>query len=516
MTWIALKRWTPLLLLAAAACDGDPVSAGLDSTGEASTGEDSDQPVDQPISTSGGMTTGDVPGNPSTTEPGLDTDPDTDGDTDTDTDDVPEPVCGNGVMEPGESCDGTDIPEWEDVSGCEFVTGVYEARGSLSCNDDCTINSDDCNWCGDEVTQFDDESCDGDAEVVNEDGQPVTCEDVLGPGHVGTITCAYNCVYSTDDCVPLCGNGELDDGEACDGEMFAAGAPPLCASELGDGYEGLVSCDDDCQLETTGCESLCGNGEIDPGEDCDAFSLQGATCLDFGDAQGVLGCTDTCTYDTQDCTCGNGLIDGDEACDGLAVGTTCDDLVPGAPGAPTCNADCTLDPGPCGVDSDGTLVISELMPAPLGAPLFQAGEWIELHNSHPTETASLAGCALMGTSALETGPLPGVSIPPGGYATLGYGTPDDLGFTPDGALPPASFFFNDGDLVRLECAGILVDEIEYEDGAPWPGIEPGRSIVLEADALDTESNDAGSAWCPATQSYAKGYFGTPGSAGGCD
>lgn len=500
MTWIALKRWTPLLLLAVAACDGDPVSAGSDSTGESSTGDDSDQPVDQPISTTGGVTTGDVPSDPSATEPGLDTDTDTDGE--------PDPVCGNDVMEPGESCDGSDIPEWEDLeSPCEAVVQGSDVRGNISCNGDCTLDTDGCTWCGDGVVQSGHEACESDVEVE------ATCDDVLGPGFAGVVTCDGSCGYNTDACTFLCGNGVLDEGEVCDGEAFEAGDAPLCVSELGDAYEGAVSCDDDCQLDTSPCQTVCGNGQIDPGEDCDTDALEGLTCFDFGDLGGPLGCTDTCTFDTQACACGNGLIDDGEVCDGLAVGTTCDDVVPGTPGAPTCNDNCTLDLDPCGVAGFGTLVISELMPRPLADPLFQEGEWIELHNSHPTETASLASCSLMGATALEQGPLPALDIPPGGYVTLGSG---DLGFTPDGAVPPASSFFNDGDLVRLECAGILVDEIEYDDEAPWPAIEVGRSIVLRADALDTESNDIGPSWCAATQSYAEGQFGTPGSAGGCD
>ncbi len=56
----------------------------------------------------------------------------------------------------------------------------------------------------------------------------------------------------------------------------------------------------------TGCSaapSTCGNGTIDPGEDCDGEDLGGATCQDLGFDGGQLACSpNTCTYDTSGCT----------------------------------------------------------------------------------------------------------------------------------------------------------------------------------------------------------------------
>jgi len=44
-----------------------------------------------------------------------------------------------------------------------------------------------------------------------------------------------------------CGNGTVDDGEACDGEAFAAGMG-MCASG-----SGTVMCTSSCSLDTSGC-----------------------------------------------------------------------------------------------------------------------------------------------------------------------------------------------------------------------------------------------------------------------
>ncbi len=47
----------------------------------------------------------------------------------------------------------------------------------------------------------------------------------------------------------------------------------------------------------------CGNGVVDPGEQCDMLDLQGFSCLDLGLGDGELACAaGTCTFDTSDCT----------------------------------------------------------------------------------------------------------------------------------------------------------------------------------------------------------------------
>jgi subtilisin-like proprotein convertase family protein len=116
----------------------------------------------------------------------------------------------------------------------------------------------------------------------------------------------------------LCGNGEIDDGEECDGDALG-GAD--CESEGFD--QGTISCDA-CALDTTACVLLtCGNGALDGKELCDGGTLDGADCVSEGFALGgELACASSCAdYDTSGCIvsdCGNDIIEGPEVCDGVA------------------------------------------------------------------------------------------------------------------------------------------------------------------------------------------------------
>ena len=52
--------------------------------------------------------------------------------------------------------------------------------------------------------------------------------------------------------------------------------------------------------------SLCGNGVIDQGEECDGSNLTGQTCLSRGYTGGTLSCNSNCTINTSACTSGGG------------------------------------------------------------------------------------------------------------------------------------------------------------------------------------------------------------------
>lgn len=66
---------------------------------------------------------------------------------------------------------------------------------------------------------------------------------------------------------------------------------------------------------------MCGDGIIDPGEDCDGSDLAMATCQSLGFDTGSLSCGTECRFATSLCTkrCGNGAIDVAETCDGTLV-----------------------------------------------------------------------------------------------------------------------------------------------------------------------------------------------------
>jgi hypothetical protein len=53
-------------------------------------------------------------------------------------------------------------------------------------------------------------------------------------------------------------------------------------------------------------QSLCGNGSIDSGEQCDGSNLGGQTCVSRGYAGGTLTCNSNCAFNTSACASGGG------------------------------------------------------------------------------------------------------------------------------------------------------------------------------------------------------------------
>jgi hypothetical protein len=104
---------------------------------------------------------------------------------------------------------------------------------------------------------------------------------------------------------PGCGNGAVEPGEQCDG----ADLQGFDCALLGLGG-GVLACDPVmCTFDTSGCMPIgnCGNGVIDPGEQCDGADLQGFDCFSLGLGGGVLACDPVmCTFDTSMCMGGGG------------------------------------------------------------------------------------------------------------------------------------------------------------------------------------------------------------------
>lgn len=148
-------------------------------------------------------------------------------------------------------------------------------------------------------------------------------------------------VVSTD----LCGDGFIDPGEQCDGADLNGQS---CESL---GYyivTGQLACTATCQYDTTACGHRCGDGLLDVQEDCDD-----------GDGEDGDGCSArcrveegwTCTEDSPSLceeTCGDRMIVGDEDCeDGLLNGATCESLG-FEPGELSCTRGCAFDTSLCG------------------------------------------------------------------------------------------------------------------------------------------------------------------------
>lgn len=84
--------------------------------------------------------------------------------------------------------------------------------------------------------------------------------------------------------------------------------------------------------------SLCPNGSIDSGEDCDGPNLNGASCATLGFSGGQLSCSSTCSFDDSACTnnnpsCGS-LGQAGDSC--TLSSDCCSGACRGRPGARVC------------------------------------------------------------------------------------------------------------------------------------------------------------------------------------
>lgn len=148
------------------------------------------------------------------------------------------------------------------------------------------------------------ELCDGPYFGANK-----TCEDFNGIGSTGTPKCNNTCsgIESGSCSVPstnpdLCGNGVLDQGEQCDPKR---GNLPTCAEALNvPTAKGNVVCTDACQFDIRGCY-YCGNGVLDADEACDKTSFKNSvkSCREFDSKyiSGELSCTNSCEIDASAC-----------------------------------------------------------------------------------------------------------------------------------------------------------------------------------------------------------------------
>ncbi|MBU1537570.1 hypothetical protein KKF84_19810 [Myxococcota bacterium] len=230
-------------------------------------------------------------------------------------DDTAKAVCGNGAVEAGEACDGTDLAQ-------ETCASRGFEKGDLACSEDCVFDESGCSKavCGNGQLEEGEECEEGDFSE--------TCRDF--GFEMGTLACDAECLFDLSLCViPItcgdgnamgwedCENGELG-GETCEALGFAGGS---------------LLCDDSCQFDTLSCieEETCGNGILDPKERCDGTVPAGLTCESIGYPQGgTLGCASDCTLDVSGC---------DPACAGSQIGDPC------TPGTTVC---CAEDNRPVG------------------------------------------------------------------------------------------------------------------------------------------------------------------------
>jgi len=239
----------------------------------------------------------------------------------------PDLICGDGKIDPGEACDKNDGNPGNPVFGSinnKCTDNPSFIGGTLRCDDNCQLDIGLCvgqQACGDRIIQSG-EHCDS-----NRFGVIDSCIDLGFSG--GTLNCAPNCFLDTRFCIPppLCGNGIIDPGEDCDGSNLGS-LDGTCTQYNPAFTSGTLRCSNNCKLETIGClgfPGLCDGQQINPGESCDGTNFGAAnSCTDLGFESGNLNCNG-CRLDTTQCqlpqACGNGNIDSGEECDGTNLGS---------------------------------------------------------------------------------------------------------------------------------------------------------------------------------------------------
>ncbi|HLL25257.1 MAG TPA: DUF4215 domain-containing protein, partial [Kofleriaceae bacterium] len=168
---------------------------------------------------------------------------------------VPEPVCGDGVVEGQEACDdGNDVDSDGCSSSCTLaVCGDGKLDFNEGCDDGNTSNADGCDsncvqtFCGNGVKSGD-EQCD-DNNTISGDGCDNNCK----------ITACGNGVMTTGE---TCDDGNAVEGDGCDSNCTTS----ACGNGIVANNE---QCDDGNTATADGCSGSCRTeaSEIEPNED---------------------------------------------------------------------------------------------------------------------------------------------------------------------------------------------------------------------------------------------------------
>jgi cysteine-rich repeat protein len=155
--------------------------------------------------------------------------------------DAPAGVCGDGVVDGNEQCDDGNTVSGDGCSATcqtEFNTkcGNGQLDGNEQCDDGNTASGDGCS-----------------ADCMVENG--------------------YDCIGSPSTCTvipPACGDGIVNGDEECDDGNMADGDGCSATCQIETGFT--------CSGAHSVCTPLCGNGALDPNEQCDAGAAANAYC----------------------------------------------------------------------------------------------------------------------------------------------------------------------------------------------------------------------------------------------
>lgn len=172
---------------------------------------------------------------------------------------VPAPSCGDGIVnQTSEQCDGSALGG----KTCALINAA-KPYGTLKCSSYCQYDLTGCSGtdpnapvCGNGVIDSG-EQCDG----TNFGGK--TCASVNASTPQGSLKCTA-CQLDASGCstpppaTPVCGNGKVEGNEQCDGSDLGG---KTCSSI---GYAGgTLGCDASCKFNTISCSFFCQTGNKD-------------------------------------------------------------------------------------------------------------------------------------------------------------------------------------------------------------------------------------------------------------
>ncbi|MFK8000224.1 MAG: MYXO-CTERM sorting domain-containing protein [Polyangiales bacterium] len=264
-----------------------------------------------------------------------------------------------GTCDAAETCDGsvncpTDLLEPPGTQ-CGSGPSPCSAQDTCSALGECETNH-----------TMDGATCDNSFCVTG----GVCSAGVCGDGTDRMCPAELKCSEVAMSCVPPCGDGEIDAGEACDDGAANSDTEadacrtdcslPTCGDAIADEAEECDDGEDNSDEEPNACRldcaaPSCGDGVIDNGEGCDDGDLNssdplarcGLDCALRTCGDGVVDAGEECddgeeNADTIDacrtnCTlplCGDGVIDTDELCDDGSLNSDTE--------ADACRPDCML------------------------------------------------------------------------------------------------------------------------------------------------------------------------------
>lgn len=242
---------------------------------------------------------------------------------------MPEPGCGNGIVDEGEECEDNNDDDTDACVNCMMATcgdgAVYD--GFEDCDDGNEEDEDACksdctpNVCGDGVVNPAAEECD-DGDEDDLDGCRNDCTEAFcGDGVVDATSeeCDDGDVVQTNDCkndctFNVCGDGvtHAEDEECDDGNDDNTDACTTSCNDAacGDGFEQLgEQCDDGGNVDYDGCSSMC--------------AIE-SNCFDWGDSGCPTGATGYCVQGNVNCESEADATIACEVCNGIGActGTT--------------------------------------------------------------------------------------------------------------------------------------------------------------------------------------------------